>query len=148
MFEHAVLVVSFQQQRLHRDGWQVGHDDAQLLWDALSVRDIRHHEQRHAGEQRHGLCNVSLRRFVEVEHYRQVVALPQFVPEGIEHLLSLWREAAEDQHYFGSDGMDDVADFLIVQQQVNELRDLNIVDRDLRFALPCNNQILLLSFFV
>ena len=40
-----------------------------------------------------------------------------------------WR--AQQEHAFLSDGVDDVANLLVVQQEIDELRDLDVVDRDL-----------------
>ena len=44
-------------------------------------------------------------------------------------------EAPEQQHALPADGVDDVADLLVVEQQVDELRDLDVVDGDLGFAI-------------
>jgi hypothetical protein len=51
MFEHAVLSAALQQERLHRDGRQVGNNHSEFLWDALSIRDVGHNETCHAGQQ-------------------------------------------------------------------------------------------------
>ena len=40
-------------------------------------------------------------------------------------------EATQDQHHLGSDGVDDVADLLVVEQEIDELRDLDVIDGDL-----------------
>jgi hypothetical protein len=54
-----------------------------------------------------------------------------------------WR--AQQEHAFPSDGIDDVANLLVVQQEIDELRDLDAVDRDLRLAITCDDQVLLLG---
>src|SRR5262245_12006804 len=51
MFEHAVLIAALQQERLHRDGRQVGDNDGEFLWDAFGIRDVGHNETCHAGQQ-------------------------------------------------------------------------------------------------
>ena len=54
-----------------------------------------------------------------------------------------WR--AQQEHAFLSDGVDDVANLLVVQQEIDELRDLDVVDRDLGLAITCDDQVLLSS---
>ena len=81
------------------------------------------------------------RRPLEVEQHRQVVALAQFLAEGIEDGFALRREAAEDQHHLGGDGVDHVADPLVVEQQVDELGHLEVVDGDLGLVLPGDDQV-------
>ena len=54
-----------------------------------------------------------------------------------------WR--AQQEHAFLSDGVDDVANLLVVQQEIDELRDLDVVDRDLGLAITCDDQVLLLG---
>jgi len=49
------------------------------------------------------------------------------------------------QHRLGSDGVDDVANLLIIQHEVDELGDLNIIDCDLGLVRTCDNQALLLG---
>ena len=63
----------------------------------------------------------------------------------IEHCLMLSREANEDQHPLGSNGVDDVADLLVVEHEVDELGDLNVIDGDLGLARMCDDQVLLLG---
>ena len=54
-----------------------------------------------------------------------------------------WR--AQQEHAFPSDGIDDVANLLVVQQEIDELCDLDVVDRDLGLAITCDDQVLLLG---
>jgi hypothetical protein len=51
----------------------------------------------------------------------------------------------EDQHRLGSDGVDHIANFLVMKHEVDELRDLNVVDGDRRLVQRCDDQILLFS---
>src|SRR6516165_6776192 len=44
-----------------------------------------------------------------------------------------------------SDGVDDVANLLVVEQQIDELRDLDVVDGDLGLIPRCDDQVLLLG---
>ena len=54
------------------------------------------------------------------------------------------REATEDQHRLGGDGVDHVANFLVIKHEVDELRDLDVIDgvtstvaSTLSTGLPC-----------
>jgi hypothetical protein len=58
--------------------------------------------------------------------------------------FTLERKAAEDQHWLGSDSVNDIADLLVVQRQVDELRDFDVVDGDLGFVELSDNQVPLL----
>src|SRR5262249_39326483 len=57
--------------------------------------------------------------------------------------LTLICEATEDQHCLPPDGVNNVANLLVVEQEIDELRDLDIVDRDLRLVPFCDDQVLL-----
>jgi hypothetical protein len=54
-------------------------------------------------------------------------------------------EAAQQEHAFFSDGVDDVANLLVVEQEIDELRDLNVIDGDRGLILICDDQVLLLG---
>ena len=88
----------------------------------------------HVGEGLHCAGQVLAGRLVEVEEDRRVVAPSQFLPEGIKHRLALVREAAEDQDDLRGDGVDDVANPFIVEEQIDELGDLKVVDSDVGFV--------------
>ena len=70
--------------------------------------------------------------------------MAQFLPHRIEHGLPLRGEAAQDQHCFGGDGVDDLTNLLIVEQQIDELRHFQIVHGDHRFIGRRDDQIRLL----
>jgi hypothetical protein len=59
--------------------------------------------------------------------------------------VSLSGEAAEDQHYLGSNSVDHVTNFLVVEHEVDELCDLNVVDGDRGLIPRCDDQVLLLG---
>jgi len=40
---------------------------------------------------------------------------------------------------------DHVADLLVVEQEIDELRDLNVIDGDLELVRTCDDQVLLLG---
>ena len=71
--------------------------------------------------------DVPIRWLLEIEQDRQVIPFPKFVSDGVEDGFAFWREAAKDEDHLGSDGVDDVADFLVIQEQVDELCDFEIV---------------------
>jgi hypothetical protein len=69
----------------------------------------------------------------------------QFLTKGVEDCLTISSEATEDQHRLLSNGVDNFADFRIIEQQINELRDLDVVDGDLGLLLRGDDQVLLLG---
>jgi hypothetical protein len=48
----------------------------------------------------------------------------------IQDDFSLGRESTKDQHNFRSEYVDEIGNFLVVEEQVDELRDLDVVDGD------------------
>src|SRR5262249_12513857 len=68
----------------------------------------------------------------------------QFLLQPLQNLDPTFSEAAQQEHALLSDGIDDIANLLIVQQEIDELRDLNVVDGDGGFVLRCDDQVLLL----
>ena len=55
---------------------------------------------------------------VEIKQDRRVIALAKLVSNRVENNFSLRRETAQNQNYFGSDRVDDAADFFVIQKQV------------------------------
>jgi hypothetical protein len=53
-------------------------------------------------------------------------------------------EATQNQHRLGSNGVDHVTNFLVVKRELDELRDLNVIDGDFGLAPRCDEQVLLL----
>jgi hypothetical protein len=84
-------------------------------------------------------------RNVEVEQDWQVVMLAQLLTNSVENCFTVSSEATEDQHRFRCDGVDNVADLLVVEQQIDELRDLDVVDSHLGLVLRRDDQVLLLG---
>src|SRR5215213_7278173 len=76
---------------------------------------------------------------IEIKQDRQVIVFAQLIPESVKDPLSLFCEATEDQDRLLSDGVDDVADLLIVQQQIDELRNFDFVNGDLGLAIWCDD---------
>ena len=44
MLEHALFSAALQQQRLQRDGRQVGYNHSEFLWDAPDIPNVGHNE--------------------------------------------------------------------------------------------------------
>src|SRR5215472_11731118 len=63
----------------------------------------------------------------------------------VSSVLRLLGEAAEDQHHLGSNGVDRVTNLLVIQHEVDELRDLNVIDRDRGLIVTRDDQVLLLG---
>jgi hypothetical protein len=47
--------------------------------------------------------------------------------------------------HLGSNGVDHVTDLLVIKHEVDELRDLDVIDGDLGLTLTCDDQVLLLG---
>ncbi len=58
----------------------------------------------------------------------------EFISQGIQDGFPFRGEAAQDEYDLGGDRVDDVADFLIVEQQVNKLCNLDIIYRNDRLS--------------
>src|SRR5215467_6381365 len=71
--------------------------------------------------------------------------LAQFVAQSVEDCFALRGETPKDEYRLLSDGVDDVADFRIIEQEIDELRDLDVVDGDGGLILICDDQVLLLG---
>jgi Pentapeptide repeats (8 copies) len=56
-------------------------------------------------------------------------------------------EAAQQKHALLADRVDHLADFLVVKEEVDELRDLKVIDCDRWLAFGSNDQALLLGSF-
>src|SRR3954469_3144680 len=67
------------------------------------------------------------------------------VSKSSESLPPSCREAAQDQDCLADDGVDDRADRLVVEQEMHELRDLDVVGGDVGFARRSDDQVLLLG---
>jgi hypothetical protein len=81
-----------------------------------------------------GFGEIPIRRFLEVEHDRQVVVFAEGIPKGIECSLAFGCETTEDQDGFGGDGIDNVADSAVIEKQIDELRNLQVVYRNLGWS--------------
>src|SRR4051794_24271878 len=101
-------------------------DGLQLLGDAARVSQISDDEAGHAGQQRDGFGDVAGGWDIEVEQDRQVVVLTQFLAYGVENRFALWRKTPQDQHRFPRDRVDNLTDLLVVEQKVDELRNLDV----------------------
>jgi hypothetical protein len=56
-------------------------------------------------------------------------------------------KAAQQEHACLSDGVDDIADLWVVEQEIDELGDLNVIDGDLWLVFTGSDQVLLLGAF-
>ena len=66
----------------------------------------------------------------------------QLLSQPLQDLDAAFSEAAQEEHAFLSDGVDDVADFLVVEQEIDELSDLDVIDGDLELICPCDDKFL------
>src|SRR3954453_7002089 len=119
----------------------------QLVWDAARVSQVGDDEARQVSQGRNCSCEVLAGWLVEVEQDRHVAPVAQFLAQSVEDCFALRGETPKDEYCLLSDGVDDVADFRIIQQEIDELRDLDVVDGNLGLVPRRDNQILLLSPF-
>ncbi|HKM58732.1 MAG TPA: hypothetical protein VJX28_08290 [Chthoniobacterales bacterium] len=74
--------------------------------------------------------------------------LSKLLPDGIENGFPLFGKPAQNKHGFGSNRVNDVANFFVVEEQVDELGDLDVVDGDNWLTQISDDQVLLLCTFV
>jgi len=84
------------------------------LQNALCIGDVSDHEPGHVCQRRDRLQGGLARRLLKVEHDWQVISVPKILPDGIEDCLTLRRESTENEDHLRRDGVEDVADSLIV----------------------------------
>jgi hypothetical protein len=74
--------------------------------------------------------------------------LSQLIADGIDNGFSLLGKPAENQHSFGCNCVDDVANLLVVKEQVDELGNFDVVDGDSRLIMRSYDQVLLVCLIV
>src|SRR6266496_4520917 len=67
--------------------------------------------------------------------------------EGIENSFALRCEASKNEDGFPGNGVDDITNFLIVEQQVNELSNFEVINRDHGFIFGSNDKVVLFGTF-
>src|SRR5262249_28867405 len=101
-------------------------------------------EQTHTSEGHDRLGEIPLCRFLEVEHHREEPTRAQCGAQRIKDGFALTSKPPENQDALLADGIDDLTNLLVVEQQVDELCNLQIVHRDHRLTLGADDQIRLL----
>ena len=76
--------------------------------------------------------------------------LSKLIPDGIDNGFPLLGKAAQDQHRFGGDRIDNVTNLLVVKKQVDELSDLDAIEGDTQLATSTirYDQVLLLCTLI
>ena len=143
--EHSWLVLCREDNRLYGHRGKIRDKRTQLLQHGLGVRDIGDDELRHPSEQRDRLVRIAASGLLKIKHDRQIITLAQFLAKGVEYGLTLICEAAEDQYRLGSNRVDHVPYLLVMEQQVDELRDLKVIDGDGGLVQRRYDQVLLLG---
>src|SRR5215217_3863403 len=100
------------------------------MGNAARVSEVGDDEPGHAGKCLHRPGDILANRGIEVEDDRDEIPAAQFLPNGIQYRFTLRSEAAQNEDDLRSDGVNDITDFLIVKQQINELSDLKVVHRN------------------
>ena len=139
--EHTVdLSVTLYDWR-YRNGMESGHDCCQFMRNAHRIGEIGDDEAGHARQQGDRFRQVSAGRLFEVEEDWGVVMLAQFLADGTENRLARGGETTEDEDDFRSDGVDDVAELVVIEKNINELRDLQAVSGNLNFTRRCDDKV-------
>jgi hypothetical protein len=120
----------------------LGHRGLQLEGSGPRVGNVRNHEAGQAGEQPNRFREVLRFRFIEGEHHRHPIPITQLLSEPFKNGDPAAREAPQYENPLLPDCVDDVADRLVREEQVDELGDLQVVDGDLGFAVR-DDQVLL-----
>jgi hypothetical protein len=123
----------------------VRHSRLQFKRCRPRVGDVDDDEVGQVRQQPHRLGEVLGLGFVEVEDHRYEAKVAEFLSQPLQDHHPAFSEAAQQKHAFLSDGVDDVANLLVAEKQINELRDLNVVDRDRGLVETCDDQALLLG---
>jgi hypothetical protein len=76
---------------------------------------------------------------VEVEDHWHEPEVAKFISQPLQDYHPAFSEAAQQEHPFLSDGVDDLADLLVMKQEIHELRDLDVVDRDGGLLWTCDD---------
>src|SRR5262245_57662438 len=118
-------MLAAQKNGLHGDNRAWNHH-RQFMWDTARISQIGNDETGHAGERLDRSGQVFSIGFIEVEQNGQEVTFAQLLAYSIEHCLTLIRETTQDQNRLGGNGVDHVTNFLVMKQEVDELRDLNV----------------------
>src|SRR5260221_14688696 len=93
----------------------------------------------------HRLGQIPATRFVKVEQNRDVLVCAQGFSECIKDGFALRREATKNEDGFPGNGVDDLTNFRIIQQQIDELGNLEIIDGNGWFLGRSDDQVVLSS---
>ncbi|SRR6266567_5628121 len=118
-----------------------------LVWCAARIGQIDNDEPGQVCKRADGFGQITASWFLEIKQHGRVVALAQLFSQGIQNRLPLGSESTQNQDNFGSDRVDDLTNFCIVQQQVDELGNLEIINSDRRFTVGCDNEAVLFGSF-
>jgi hypothetical protein len=77
-----------------------------------------------------------------------VFRLSKLIADGIQNRFSLLGKPAENQHCFGRNCVDYLANLLVVKEQIDELGNFDVVDSDSYFTTRSYDQILLVCLIV
>src|SRR5260370_17278205 len=65
----------------------------------------------------------------------------KFLPYCIQDSFAFGRKAPKDEHDLLPNGINDITNFRVVQQQVNKLSDLKVINGNSRFIRRCNHKV-------
>ena len=140
--KHAVFSLAAENHRLHRNDRLRNHG-GHLVRSATRVGQINDDEASQVGKCADGFRQITAGWFLEIKQYRRVVVLAKLIPEHVQNVLPLRCKATENQDHFGSDCVDYLTNFGIVQQQVDELGKLEIINSNDWFAVRSDDEVFL-----
>jgi hypothetical protein len=82
-------------------------------------------------------------RPLEIEHDRNVVSPAQLLPKPLQKSHPPTGEPPQQKNSLLADRIDDIADFLVMKEQVNELADFDVIDGDVGLIRPGDHQVAL-----
>src|SRR5712692_4110500 len=94
-----------------------------------------------------GFRIISLVWPVKVKEHWQILHLSQLCCDGLQHLQSSIAKAPKQKDASFCNCVEDIAKFLMVEQQIYELGNLEIINGDDWFIEGCDNEVILCSSF-
>src|SRR4051812_13804754 len=107
-----------------------GHQGLEFLGHGFGLGDVG--DDKAGQTSKYVDCLRKVFRFwsFEVEDHWQEAALAEFVPQPLQNGAPVVGEPSQQEHALLPDSVDNLADFWVVEQEMNKLSNLNAVDRD------------------
>jgi len=127
--EHAVFAPRSFEKWLYGYS-ECGSDGIEFLRNTAWVGEVGNDKTGEMGKCPDGFGEVAATRFLKVEQDGQVSVSTEFVSQCVQHSFPFRGEATKNEHGFLRNGVDDLTDFLVVQEQVDKLSHLEVINSD------------------